>query len=122
MERLENKKIFELLITKGYEVHNKRILGNPEHTSEEVRNKDLIQEIALISEWMTVNHGIYVEISCDAYGEAWFAHLKGCSKKIWNDLDRRHAIATAHYKFNNIHKSKQDAFLCAIDYILFKLI
>lgn len=62
---MENNKIFEELQKRGYVVHNKRILGNPLHTSEETKLKDLTQEFALVVEWLRVNHGIWVEVYMD---------------------------------------------------------
>lgn len=58
----QTQSIFEFFVRKGYEVHNKRVLGNPLYTSEETKNKDLIQEYALIVEWLRVEHGIWILI------------------------------------------------------------
>lgn len=49
------KTLFEELVKKGYQVHNKRVLGDPKHTSEETKSKDAIQELALVIEWIRVN-------------------------------------------------------------------
>ena len=51
---------WEQLTKKGYEITNKRVLGN---TSEETRNKDLIQELALVQEWIRCTFGIFVTIT-----------------------------------------------------------
>jgi hypothetical protein len=75
-----------------------------------------------VVEWLRINHGIHVEVSCDVYGELWFVKLEVCSKEVWDDLDKRHKILTAHRKFNNEHKSKQEAYSAAFDYILNNLI
>jgi hypothetical protein len=75
-----------------------------------------------VVEWLRVNHGIHLEVSCDVYGELWFVKLEVCSKEVWDDLDKRHKILTAHRKFNNEHKSKQEAYSAAFDYILNNLI
>ena len=75
-----------------------------------------------ILEWLRINHGIHVEVSCTVYGEFWYANLKVCSKEVWEDLDKRHNILTAHHKFNNEHKSKKEAYSAAFDYILNELI
>jgi hypothetical protein len=75
-----------------------------------------------IVEWLRINHGIHVEVSCDVYGEFWYVNLKVCSKEVWEDEDKRHNILTANRKFINEHKSKQEAYSAAFDYILNKLI
>jgi hypothetical protein len=75
-----------------------------------------------VCEWLRINHSIHIEVYCDVYGEVWFANLKVCSKEVWEDLDKRHDIILAHHKFNNEHKSKQEAYSAAFDYILKKLI
>lgn len=57
------KALFEELVKKGYQVHNKRVLGDPKHTSEETKTKDAIQELALAVEWIRVNFGIHIWIA-----------------------------------------------------------
>lgn len=44
--------MWEQLIKKGYEITNKRVLGNPTYTSEQTRHKDLVQELALVQDWL----------------------------------------------------------------------
>ena len=75
-----------------------------------------------VVEWLRVNHGIHLGVSCDAYGKFWYANLNVCSKEVWEDEDKRHNILSAHYKFNNEHKSSQEAYSAAFDYILNNLI
>jgi hypothetical protein len=75
-----------------------------------------------IVEWLRINHGIHVEVSCDVYGELWYANLFVCSKEVWEDEDKRHNILSAHNKFINEHKSPQEAYSAAFDYILNELI
>jgi len=75
-----------------------------------------------IVEWLRINHGIHVEVSCYVYGELWYANLNVCSKEVWEDEDKRHNILTAYHKFNNGHKSKKEAYSAAFDHILNKLI
>lgn len=58
---------WELLIKKGYEITNKRVLGNPLYASEETRNKDLIQELALVQYWLIKTHGIYINVNNGRY-------------------------------------------------------
>lgn len=66
-------KLFEKLVRLGYEVHNKRVLGNPIHTSSETREKDLIQEYALIVRWLYEKHGIWIEVNCpDLPNQLWY--------------------------------------------------
>jgi len=75
-----------------------------------------------VIEWLRINHGIHLEVSCDVYGKLWFVKLEVCSKEVWDDLDKRHNILTANRKFINEHKSKQEAYSAAFDYILNNLI
>jgi hypothetical protein len=75
-----------------------------------------------VIEWLRVNHGIHLGVSCDAYGKFWYANLNVCSKEVWEDEDKRHNILSAHFKFNNEHKSPQEAYSAAFDYILNNLI
>jgi hypothetical protein len=75
-----------------------------------------------IVEWLRVNHGIHIEVSCDVYGELWYANLFVCSKEVWEDEDKRHNILTANRKFINEHKSKKEAYSAAFEHTLNKLI
>jgi hypothetical protein len=59
------KEIFQKLALKGYSIYNKRVLGNPLYTSEETRLRDITQEIALVVEWLRVNHGIWIKIGME---------------------------------------------------------
>jgi hypothetical protein len=59
------KEIFQKLALKGYSIYNKRVLGNPLYTSEETRLRDITQEIALVVEWLRVNHNIHVTYDCN---------------------------------------------------------
>ena len=102
--------------------------GTPENDSgyvlDTLGNSHLIErpEQWQVVEWLRVNHGIHLEVSCDVYGELWFANLKVCSKEVWEDEDKRHNIITAHQKFDNQHKSKQEVYSAAFDYVLNNLI
>ena len=57
--------MWEQLIKKGYEITNKRILGNPAYTSEQTRHKDLVQELALIQDWLLNNYNHLVTVRPD---------------------------------------------------------
>lgn len=52
--------IWRLLLEKGYEIHNKRVLGNPSYTSEETKLRDSIQEQALVCQWIRLNYNIHI--------------------------------------------------------------
>ena len=54
-----------------------------------------------VVEWLRLNHGIHLGVSCDAYGKFWYANLNVCSKEVWEDEDKRHNILSAHNKFIN---------------------
>lgn len=60
------KKLFELAEQKGYKVHNKRVMGNPEYTSETVRIRDSVQEMALLQLWLREQHAVNLYVSPDA--------------------------------------------------------
>jgi hypothetical protein len=121
------KKLFILLAQKGYEVHNKRLLGNPEYTSEEAKKRDFLQEIGLIVEWLRVNHDIWVY----SYPIHPFNSDEDTSypKTVWISK-----IISTNYKFEekfidadnglaiNHHKSPQEAYSAAFDYVLNNLI
>jgi hypothetical protein len=104
--------LFTQLQTKGYVVTNKRVLGNPKFTSEETKVKDLVQEHALVTEWLRVIHGICIEVkSPDTSSEGYYF---GIHKP---------------YKFGNYYNGKNDNFhtpqeavSAAIDYTLKELI
>jgi len=132
------EKGFDLECNSFYNFHKPQINGlrglvTPrEHNSGiyqdhngETEDDDLIcsaPEQWQIVEWLRVNHGIHIEVSCDVYGELWYANLFVCSKEVWEDEDKCHNILTAHHKFNNEHKSKKEAYSAAFDYILNELI
>jgi hypothetical protein len=71
-----------------------------------------------VIEWLRVVHGIWVNVKCDCYGEFWYVELLVASKEIWNDLDRRCNIISAHREFLNEHDSPQEAYSAAFDYLL----
>jgi hypothetical protein len=105
--------IFQKFRVKDYEVHNKRVLGDPMHTSEETKNKDFIQEAALLVEWLRVNHGIWVRLTTYAFGFQY--HLDNTpDPETWN-IDRRYDCA-------DDFKTPQEAYSAAFDYILNNLI
>jgi len=75
-----------------------------------------------VVEWVRVNHGIWVDVTCDVYGNEWFATLAACSEKTWNDSNKRHDIYSAHREFYKACKKPHEAYEGAFDYILTNLI
>ena len=75
-----------------------------------------------VVEWLRVNHGIWIIVEGDSYGDYWYVKLTVCSEEVYEDLDKRHGIISAHRKFNNEHNSPQEAYSAAFDYILKELI
>jgi len=75
-----------------------------------------------VIEWLRVNHGIWINIEPEEYGQYYYVKLNVCSQELWEDLDKRHEVITAHRKFNNEHKTPQEAYSAAFDYILNDLI
>jgi hypothetical protein len=75
-----------------------------------------------VVEWLRVNHGIWINIEPEEYGQYYYVKLNVCSQELWEDLDKRHEVITAHRKFNNEHKTPQEAYSAAFDYILNDLI
>jgi len=57
--------MWEQLTKKGYEITNKRVLGNPAYTSEQTRHKDLVQELALVQDWLLNNYNYLVTVRPD---------------------------------------------------------
>lgn len=54
--------MWEELQRKGYQIANKRILGNPLYTSKEAKHKDLVQELALVQDWLLINYNYLVTV------------------------------------------------------------
>jgi hypothetical protein len=119
--KLLKKKGFNIPCRTGWVKH---FISGDNYVIDDLGNKHLIErpEQWQIVEWLRINHGIHVEVSCDVYGELWYANLFVCSKEVWEDEDKRHNILTANRKFINEHKSKQEAYSAAFDYILNELI
>lgn len=109
MNIMESNKIFEELQKRGYVVHNKRVLGNPLHASEETKLKDLTQEFALVVEWLRVNHGIWIEVRYmdDVLNFGYVITT------IKNNTEQKEC-----YNFN----TPQEAYSVAFDYVLGNLI
>lgn len=78
------KEIINLLRKYNYEFHNKRLLGNPEYTSEESKNKDLIQEIALIINWLIVEHKLFLTVWHNTLTNKWRVD------NIWDMTDKEY--------------------------------
>jgi hypothetical protein len=75
-----------------------------------------------VIEWLKTEHGIWIVVEPDCYGELWYVKLLVCSRKVWDDIDRRHDILVAHTRFNNECKSSDDAYSVVFDYILDNLL
>lgn len=101
---------------RGYTIHNKRVLGNPMHTSDETKVKDLAQEIALIVEWLRDKHGIWVYTECDVYGDGWYPKILPCSRKLWSNVSIREKIEEFTRYGNLFYNTPQEAYLIAIDF------
>lgn len=56
------EKLLAILKHRGYNVTNGRVLGDPKASSEETRHKDLVQELALIVDWLRSVYGIDVSV------------------------------------------------------------
>ena len=93
-------------------------LGNYNLTKQSIS----IPEQWQVIEWLRVNHGIWINIEPEEYGQYYYVKLNVCSQELWEDLDKRHEVITAHRKFNNEHKTPQEAYSAAFDYILNDLI
>jgi len=69
-----------------------------------------------VVEWLRVNHGIWVRVEGDNYGEYWFAKLSVCSKKVWENLELRTKILKSAFYMGE-YRSPQEAYSAAFDYI-----
>ena len=74
-----------------------------------------------VVEWLRVNHGIWINVEADSYGELWYSKLCVCSKKVWENLEVRSKIINS-YRHLGEHNSPQEAYSSAFDYILKELI
>ncbi len=73
-----------------------------------------------VVEWLRVNHGVWVHVEGDCYGEAWFTRLTICSKEKWENLEFRSAVNNS--RFYNFNSTPQEAYSAAFDFILPTLI
>jgi hypothetical protein len=104
------KEIFQKLALKGYSIYNKRVLGNPLYTSEETRLRDITQEIALVVEWLRVNHGIWVSVDKQNY--------KLFKWRVSNINLRNDAISDLIEKSDFNYDTPQEAYSAAFNYII----
>jgi len=102
------------LQAKGYHITNKRVIGNPNYTSEETRRKDLIQELALVQDWLfqqkivistdftdtESNYGFQYCISLLGNYEFYDEEMRHKCKEIWD--------------FTNYFDTPQEATIAAI--------
>lgn len=77
---------------------------------------------ALAIEWIRVNFGIQISADGDCYGNEWYSKLSVVSEDLWNNLDMRHEVVSATKKFNNIHKTLDEATEAALLYTIQNLI
>lgn len=73
-------------------------------------------------EWIRVNFGIQISADGDCYGNEWYSKLSVVSEDLWNNLDMRHEVLSATKKFNNIHKTLDEATEAALLYTLQNLV
>ena len=78
--------------------------------------------IADVVMWIYEKHGIWISVECDVYGKLWYIRFKIASKSLWEDEDKRHAVATAHFKFPFEHDTPAKAYEAAFEYTLNNLI
>lgn len=93
--------IFLELQKKGYQITNKRVLGNPSYTSDETRRKDLIQELALVVDWLD-SKNLHLQIRYEGEKNTFFIW-------VWEyDINLE----------NNDYKTPQEATIAAIEYLI----
>jgi hypothetical protein len=80
------------------------------------------QTIGDIVMWLYEKHGIWISVECDCYGELWYSSLYSASKRLWEDIDKRHKVISAHHSFPNEHDTSIKAYEAAIEYTLNNLI
>ena len=86
------------------------------------QDKDNAATISDVVIWIHENHGIWISVDCDCYGDLWYAKLSVASKKNWDNIDLRHKIISSYRKFPNEHKSATEAYESAFKYTLNNLI
>jgi len=116
--------MWEQLTKKGYEITNKRILGNPAYTSEQTRHKDLVQELALVQDWLLTNFGIWIAVDwmtrIKPYNSGFYCHLRGTLKALNQDnfIVINNTLEPGYEVFN----SPTEAKIAAIEYTINNLI
>jgi len=110
--------IFEKLSKLGYVITNKRVLGKPEHTSIETREKDLIQEIALISNWLCKEHGIWIVVNPHKGEDDLGKPFMEFDPEVWSFTNECVFHNTGLLYYN----SPTEAYEAAIEYTLNNLI
>lgn len=77
----------------------------------------------LAIEWIRVNFGIWIYTTGECFGEEWYPQFSVVSEEVWDDLDKRHSILSAHKKIRPIYfSSPQEAIEYALLYALTNLI
>ena len=105
--------IFQELQKRGYQVYHKRILGNPQYTSEETRRKDLIQELALVVEFIRINNNYFCEpmlVSGNKYTWCVYKEVKGI-------YGSERAEGLSNYEALE-YLTPQEATIAAIEYLI----
>lgn len=100
------RQLFIKLVDKGYKIHNKRILGNPLFTSQEARNRDILQEIGLLNVWLE--------------SQEIFIHIEHGGKN--NGVYKFDVVVWGKLLFSKRgFKTTQSAYLAGLEYIVNKL-
>ena len=101
------------LINGAYAPHHLNIteLGYLQQNSEVLENCYTIPEQWLVIEWLRVNHGIWISVKI-AIDDTWYFEM-------YNLKDKRNAeIFINNENITDFHKSPQDAYSAAFDYII----
>jgi len=122
-------KLLQLLYDKGFrfklETEGHRVINN---LAEQRFNEGDVSycnnyiTYSVVVEWLRINHGIWVEIKPECYGNHWYVNLNICSREAWDNLYKRNEVLSAFREFNNEHPTPQEAYSAAFDYILNNLI
>lgn len=104
--------IFQELQKRGYQITNKRVLGNPHYTSEETRRKDLIQELALVVDWINEKFNIHIgiEMGGNIKDKSFIFNTTKPDKQGWYN----ESLSFNEDEF----KTPQEATIAAIEYLI----
>lgn len=76
----------------------------------------------MVVEWLKENHGIWVSVQPDCYGERWFVRLDTCSKTTWENLELRNKITSSCSFIPEEAKTPEEAYSEAFNYIFNNII